>query len=85
MADLITQAGRLMSLKTPAGDDVLCIENANITERISKPFVMQFDLLAEKSKARRSIIRSYWAKTSRSPSSLPGKQEAIFFRHGEPL
>lgn len=51
MADLITQEGHLMSLKTPAGDDVLCIENANITERLARPFVMQLDLRAEKSKA----------------------------------
>jgi len=51
MADEISQDKRLMSLKTPAGDDVLCIDRATITERLSKPFVMQFDMIAEASKA----------------------------------
>jgi type VI secretion system secreted protein VgrG len=51
MAEPISQAGRLLSLKTPLGEDVLCMDRANITEQLAKPFAMQFDLLADLEKA----------------------------------
>ena len=50
MSDL-TQANRLLSLKTPAGDDVLCIDRATIVERVSSLFVMQLEMRAKLKKA----------------------------------
>src|SRR4051812_3578268 len=69
MADEIKQTDRLMSLSTPAGADVLCMESANITERLSQPFTMQFDLLAEKSK-----------KSSIKFDQLPGNNVTLTVR-----
>jgi len=47
MPDPLKQKGRVMSVATPLGEDVLCIDRASITERISKPFGMQFEFLAD--------------------------------------
>src|SRR4051794_9964311 len=47
MPDALKQAGRVMSVATPLGEDVLCIDRATITERISAPFTVQLDLLAD--------------------------------------
>ncbi len=51
MPDAITQANRLMSLKTPLGEDVLCIDRVSINEGVSKLFAIQLDMLSEVSKA----------------------------------
>jgi type VI secretion system secreted protein VgrG len=47
MPDPLKQKGRVMSVATPLGEDVLCIDRASITERISRPFAMQFEFLAD--------------------------------------
>src|SRR5881392_466820 len=78
MADEIKQAGRIMSLATPAGADVLCIERANITERLSKPFVMQFDLLAESSKASSIKFDQLLGNNVTLTVELPGDKKRYF-------
>jgi type VI secretion system secreted protein VgrG len=78
MADAIKQTDRLMSLSTPAGADVLCMENANITERISKPFAMQFDLLAEKSKKSSIKYDQLLGNNVTLTVRLPGEKKRYF-------
>jgi type VI secretion system secreted protein VgrG len=46
MSDL-KQEGRCLSIKTPLGDNVLVIQKFTLNEGISKPFVLQADLLSE--------------------------------------
>ena len=53
MPDALKQAGRIMSVATPLGEDLLCIDRATISERISSPFTVQLDLLADVATARR--------------------------------
>src|SRR3954470_12985108 len=78
MADPITQQNRLMSLNTPAGADVLCIENANITERLSRPFTMQLDLIAEKSKASSIKYDQLLGNNVTLTVQLPGEKKRYF-------
>src|SRR5437867_12084094 len=78
MADEIKQTGRIMSLATPAGADVLCMERANITERLSKPFVMQFDLLAESSKASSIKFDQLLGNNVTLTVALPGDKKRYF-------
>jgi type VI secretion system secreted protein VgrG len=78
MADEIKQAGRFMSLATPLGPDVLCVESANISERLSKPFVMQFDMLAESSKASSIDYQKLLGQNVTLTVELPGKKKRYF-------
>ncbi|MEX2176509.1 MAG: type VI secretion system tip protein TssI/VgrG [Pirellulaceae bacterium] len=80
MADALKQAGRLMSLKTPLGDDVLCIDRATITEGVSKLFGMQFDLLAEASQAPSIKYDQIVGKPVDLTVELPGEKTRHF--HG---
>jgi type VI secretion system secreted protein VgrG len=78
MADNLSQANRLMSLATQAGADVLCIERATITERISKPFSMQFDMLAEKSKAGSVNAKTLLGSSATLTVELPRNKKRYF-------
>lgn len=80
MADAIKQDGRIMSLKTPAGDDVLCISRATINEGVSKPFGMQLEMLAELSKASSIEYDQLVGKGVTLTTELPGGKTRHF--HG---
>jgi len=78
MADPLTQANRLLSLATPLGTDVLCIERATITERVSKPFVMQFEMLADLGKMSQVKYDQLLGKNVTLTVELPDNKKRYF-------
>jgi type VI secretion system secreted protein VgrG len=80
MADLLAQKDRIMSLKTPLGEDVLCIDRASISEGLSRLFSIQLDMLAEPSKASSIKYDQIVGKGVTLTVELPGKKTRHF--HG---
>ena len=78
MAEAITQKNRLMSVKTPLGEDVLCIDRAAITERVSHPFGMQLEFLAEESKESSVKHDQIVGQLVTLTLELPGKKKRFF-------
>ncbi len=80
MPDPITQKNRLISLKTPLGEDVLCIDQAMISEGVSQLFACQFDMIAELSKASSIKHDQIVGKGVTLTAELPGNKKRHF--HG---
>jgi type VI secretion system secreted protein VgrG len=80
MADAITQNNRIMSIKTPLGDDVLCIDRATMIERVSQPFGMQCEFLAELTKESSIKHDQIVGKGVTLTVNLPGDKKRFF--HG---
>lgn len=78
MADAISQANRLMSIKTPLADDLLCIDRASIIERVSQPFGMQCELLAEVSNDASIKHDAIVGKSVTLTVELPDKKKRYF-------
>jgi type VI secretion system secreted protein VgrG len=73
MADPISQNNRVMSVTTPLGEDVLCIDRAAITERISKPFTMQLEFLTDVANVSKVKHDELIGKAVTLNVELPGK------------
>jgi type VI secretion system secreted protein VgrG len=80
MAATLTQAGRLLELKTPLGPDVLCIDRGTMTERVSRLFTLQMDVLADLPKADRVQPPQLLGKGVTLTVRLPEDQKRHF--HG---
>lgn len=80
MSVALTQAGRLLELKTPLGADVLCIDRGTMTERISQLFTLQMDLLADLSQAGKVQPKQLLGKGVTLTVQLPADQKRHF--HG---
>jgi type VI secretion system secreted protein VgrG len=80
MPDPIKQQNRIMSVKTPLGNDVLCIDRASITEQISKPFGMQFEFLTDLTNISKVKHDQLVGKAVTLTVELPGEKKRHF--HG---
>jgi type VI secretion system secreted protein VgrG len=78
MPDPLKQQNRVMSVKTPAGDDVLCIDRASITERIDKPFGMQFEFLTDVANVSKVKHDQLVGKAMTLTVELPGEKKRHF-------
>ena len=78
MPDPISQKKRVMSVKTPLGDDVLCIDRAAITERVSRPFNMQFDFLTDVANIAKVKHDQLIGKGVTLTLELPGEKKRYF-------
>lgn len=79
MPDALQQAGRIMSVATPLGEDVLCIDRATITERISSPFTVQLDLLADVTNVAKVKHDQLIGKAVTLTVELPGDKKKRHF------
>src|SRR5436305_1504443 len=78
MASPLSQKDRLLSLSTPLGADVLCIKQANITERLSDLFVMHLEMICDLSKESSVKAESLLGKSVTLTVELPGKKKRYF-------
>jgi type VI secretion system secreted protein VgrG len=67
-----------MSVKTPLGEDVLCIDRASISERISKPFGMQFEFLTDVANIAKVKHDQLIGKGVTLTLELPGEKKRHF-------
>jgi type VI secretion system secreted protein VgrG len=79
MAEPITQKNRIMSAKFSAlAEDTLCVDRASITERVSHPFGMQLELLADLNKEGSIKHDQIVGKHVTLTVELPDKKKRFF-------
>jgi type VI secretion system secreted protein VgrG len=78
MASPLSQKERLLSLATPLGADVLCIQQASINERLSNLFVMHLEMIADHDKASSVKAESLLGQSVTLTVELPGKKKRYF-------